>query len=111
MLEYIAVCGNKLEYMKIDNIEKLKRQDIKTKLLPTLKDRNPKKSNVDEMKQAVREYLKDILVIDDNTRLFYDKFQKGIYEPELLFNDKEIVERIKEHPMIMWKLNNKYNIK
>jgi len=32
---------------------------------------------------------------------------KGIYEPELLFEDKEIVERIKEHPMIMWKLNNK----
>ena len=107
MLEYIAVCGYKLENMKIDNIEKLKRQDIKTKLLPTLKDRNPKKSNVDEMKKVVREYLKDILVIDDNTKLFYNKFQKGIYEPELLFNDKVIVERIKEHPMIMWKLSNK----
>lgn len=107
MLEYIAVCGYKLENIKIDNIEKLKRQDIKTKLLPTLKDRNPKKSNVDEMKQAVRKYLKDILVIDDDTKLFYDKFQKGIYEPELLFDNKEIIERIKCHPMIMWKVNNK----
>ncbi len=107
MLDYLAVCGYKLENMKIDNIEKLKKQDIKTKLLPTLKDRNPKKNNVDEMKQAVREYLKDILVIDDNTNLFYDKFQKGIYEPELLFDDKEIIERINEHPMIMWKLNSK----
>lgn len=107
MLEYIAVCGYKLENMKIENIEKLKRQDIKTKLLPTLKDRNPKKSNVDEMKQAVREYLKDILIINDNTKQFYDKFQKGIYEPELLFEDKEITDRIKEHPMILWKLNNK----
>lgn len=107
MLEYIAVNDYKLKDMKIDNIEKLKRQDIKTKLLPTLKDRNPKKSNVDEMKQAVRDYLKDIFVIDDKTKLFYHKFQKGIYEPELLFEDKGIVERIKEHPMIMWKLNNK----
>lgn len=105
MLEYIAVNNYKLKDMKIDNIEKLKRQDIKTKLLPTLKDRNPRKSNVDEMKQAVREYLKDILVVDDNTKEFYDKFQKGIYEPELLFEDKEIIERVKEHPMIMWKLN------
>ena len=59
------------------------------------------------MKQAVREYLKDILIIDDNIKLFYDKFQKGIYEPELLFDNREIVERIKEHPMIIWKLNNK----
>lgn len=48
--------------MKIDNIEKLRKQDIKTKLLPTLKDRNPKKSNVEHMKQAVREYLKAQIV-------------------------------------------------
>ena len=107
MLEYIAINNYKLEDMKIDHIEKLKRQDIKTKLLPTLKDRNPKKSNVDEMKQAVRKYLKDILVVDDNIKEFYNKFQKRIYQPELIFEDKEIIERIKEHPMIMWKLNNK----
>lgn len=107
MLEYIAVNNYKFKDMNIDRIEKLEKQDIKTKLLPTLKDRNPRKSNVDEMKQTVREYLKDILIIDDNTKLFYDKFQKGIYEPELLFADKEIIEKIKKHPMIMWKLNNK----
>lgn len=52
----------------------------------------------------VREYLKDILIVDDNTKEFYDKFQKGIYEPELLFDNEEIIERIKEHPMIIWKL-------
>ena len=107
MLEYIAVNDYKLEDMVIERIEKLDKQDIKTKLLPTLKDRNPRKSNVDEMKQVVREYLKDILVVDDNVKEFYDKFQKGIYEPELLFEDKEIIERIKEHPMIIWKLSNK----
>ena len=107
MLEYIAVNNYKLEDLDIERIEKLEKQDIKTKLLPTLKDRNPRKSNVDEMKQAVREYLKDILIIDDNTKQFYDKFQKGIYEPELLFDSEEIIERIKEHPMIIWKLNSK----
>lgn len=107
MLEYIAVNNYKLEEMDIEIIEKLERQDIKTKLLPTLKDRNPKKSDVDEMKQAVREYLKNILVVDDNIKEFYNKFQKEIYQPELIFEDKEIIERIKEHPMIIWKLNNK----
>ena len=45
MLEYIAVNDYKLKDMKIDNIEKLKRQDIRAKLLPTLKDRNPRRSN------------------------------------------------------------------
>lgn len=106
MLEYIAVNNYKFEDMDIERIEKLDKQDIKTKLLPTLKDRNPRKSNLDEMKQDVREYLKDILVADNNTKLFYNKFQKGIYEPELLFTDKEIIERIKKHPMIIWKLHN-----
>ena len=107
MLEYIAVNNYKLEDLDIERIENLEKQDIKTKLLPTLKDRNPRKSNVDEMKQAVRKYLKDILIVNDNTKEFYDKFQKGIYQPELLFDNEEIIKRIKEHPMIMWKLNNK----
>ena len=69
---------------------------MKTKLLPILKERNPKRSNIDEMKQSVREYLKDILIIDDNIKLFNDKFKKGIYEPELLFDNKEFIERIKK---------------
>lgn len=56
--------------MKIDNIEKLKRQDIKTKLLPTLEDRNPRNNDVDEMKIKVKEYLKDILIVDEkNARI------------------------------------------
>ena len=107
MLEYIAICGYKLENMDIENIEKLEKQDIKTKLLPTLKDRNPKNNNVELMKDFVKKYLKEILIIDDKVIEFYDKFQKRIYEPELLFDDNEIIDRIKEHPMIIWKLNNK----
>lgn len=44
MLEYIAVNNYNLEDLDIERIEKLDRQDIKIKLLPTLKDRNPKKT-------------------------------------------------------------------
>ena len=107
MLEYIAINGYKLKDMKIDNIEELERQDIKVKLLPTLKDRNPRNNNVEDMKKAVREYLKDIIVVDDKVKEFYQKFKNGKYEPELLFEDKEILNRIKAHPMIQWKLKKK----
>ena len=107
MLEYIAVNNYKLEDMNIERIEKLDKQDIKTKLLPTLKDRNPQKSNINEMKKVVKEYLKDILLIDDNIKQFYYEFQIGNYKPELLFDDKKILDKIKEHPMIVWKLSNK----
>lgn len=107
MLEYIAVNGYSLDDMDVEKIEKINKRDIKMKLLQTLRDRNPKKCNVEEMKNAVKKYLKEILVMDDSAILFYNKFQEGIYDPKLLFEDKEIAERVKEHPMIMWKLNNK----
>ena len=32
-----------------------------------------------------------------------NRFIAKEYAPELLFDDKEIVERIKEHPMAIWK--------
>ena len=105
-LNYIAICNYKLEDMKIDVIEKLDKQDIKTKLLPTLKDRNPKNNDINVMKLKVREYLKDILVIDNKVEEFYNKFKQNIFEPELLFEDNEIIDRIKFHPMINWKLRN-----
>lgn len=37
-------------------------------------------------------------------RDLYDVYILSKYK---LFDDKEIIERIKEHPMIMWKLNSK----
>ena len=105
MLEYLAINSYSLDELNIERIDKLSKQDIKTRLLPTLKDRNPRNSNVEEMKKSVKEYLKDILEIDDKVIEFENEFSKGIYKPELIFEDKEIIERIKEHPMIIWKLN------
>lgn len=32
-----------------------------------------------------------------------DRFIAKEYVPEFLFDDKEIVERIKNHPMAIWK--------
>ena len=64
--------------------------------------------------ESIKEQDENIVFYGDsitegyNVKEFYDKFQKGIYEPELLFEDKEIIERIKEHPMIIWKLSNKW---
>ena len=42
------------------------------------------------------------------TRLIHStiKEYEGKYKPELLFEDGEVIERIKEHPMAHWKINN-----
>lgn len=105
MLEYLAINSYSLEKLNIERIDKLSKQDIKTRLLPTLKDRNPRNSNVEDMKKAVRKYLQEIIKIDDKVIEFSNQINRGIYRPEILFSDKDIIQRIKEHPMIIWKLN------
>ena len=34
---------------------------------------------------------------------YFDRFEEKKYMPELLFEDVEIVERVKNHPMALWK--------
>ena len=34
---------------------------------------------------------------------YLDRFEEKKYMPELLFEDVEIVERVKNHPMELWK--------
>ena len=41
--------------------------------------------------------------LTDQDQEYMDRFIAKEYVPELLFDDKEIVERIKEHPMAIWK--------
>ena len=38
---------------------------------------------------------------------FVNEFESGKYYPELLFNDQNIINRIKDHPMALWKISNK----
>lgn len=35
-----------------------------------------------------------------------DRFENKEYLPELLFKDKDIIDRIKMHPMALWKIQN-----
>ncbi|HAF60606.1 MAG TPA: nucleotidyltransferase, partial [Clostridiales bacterium UBA9856] len=38
---------------------------------------------------------------------FLNSFREKIYHPELLFGSGEILERIKNHPMALWKCSQK----
>ena len=50
-------------------------------------------------KKDVVSFIKDT----DNEKMFIENFNKGIYQPELLFNDAEIISRVREHPLAVWK--------
>ena len=52
----------------------------------------------------IKEYLQDLLVLSDNEKEFVKEFANKNYRPELLFEDKDIVERISAHPMALWRV-------
>ena len=35
---------------------------------------------------------------------FLDRFEKNEYRLELLFEEKEIIKRLENHPMALWKM-------
>ena len=53
---------------------------------------------------SIKEYLQELLVFSDNEKEFVKEFANKNYRPELLFEDKEIVERISAHPMALWRV-------
>ena len=58
---------------------------------------------------AIKEYLQDLLVLSDYEKEFVKEFTNKNYRPELLFEDKEIVERISAHPMALWRVRENNN--
>ena len=73
-------------------------------LIPVLK--KTEKFDFEEAKANVISFLSKLLILGNAEGDFIDSFNQGEYKPELLFDDGEIIERIKEHPMALWKINN-----
>lgn len=82
-------------------IDALNKQRIKTDLLPVLRRKDD--FNLEATKEAVKLYIKEIMVLTDEEKEFLIRFEKKEYIPELLFSDAEIIKRIKHHPMALWK--------
>jgi predicted nucleotidyltransferase component of viral defense system len=51
----------------------------------------------------VKAFLKDLCVFDECEERFIAEFRNRKYRPELLFSDEDILKRIKEHPMAIWR--------
>lgn len=54
----------------------------------------------------VEKYLKGILLPEGDLS-FWTAFAKGEYDPGLLFDDSELLLRIEQHPMALWKCSRK----
>jgi len=80
---------------------KLNQHSILRELVPVLK-----KGEVFILEEAldlVRNYVDGLMVMTDDELMFIKNFRSGIYSPELLFDDPDIIDRISCHPMAKWK--------
>lgn len=82
-------------------IDSLKFDKIRRDLFPVLSKKDNFK--LDERKQQAKDYIADLMQLMEREQEYMDRFIAKEYVPELLFDDEEIVERIKEHPMALWK--------
>lgn len=85
-------------------IDKLTKYKIRTDLFPVLRKKEP--FDLEAAKKVVKEFIDGVMVLNQGDKEYIDRFMQGDYVPELLFDDAEIVNRIKNHPMAIWKVNN-----
>ena len=74
-------------------------------LSSTLK-KDDKFSMIDAV-NMVKDFVLTLMKLNESETKFINEFENRNYYPELLFDDSETVNRIKNHPMALWKISNK----
>ena len=85
----------------ISNIKNISSREIKRFLNPVIRSGEP--FCLDEAVNTVTKEFYEHFIPNEQEKLFLKNFQDSKYSPELLFDDGIIIERIKYHPMAIWK--------
>lgn len=65
------------------------------------------KFSISDAVNRIKFFISNLMKLSDLEIKFVNEFESGKYYPELLFNDQNIINRIKDHPMALWKISNK----
>jgi len=82
-------------------IDTLDFNKIRRDLFPVLNRRE--NFQLDERKELAKKYIENLMTLTAEEQEYLDCFEKKKYVPELLFEDVDIIERVKNHPMALWK--------
>ena len=98
---YIAISSSEIsgepDWSGIDSIT---QQSIKMELLPVLRE---KYFDAETAKAACKSFLQDLLKYSKEEKEFLSEFARRNYKPELIFGNSAEAERIKSHPMALFK--------
>lgn len=82
-------------------IDTLTFPKIKRDLFPVL--RNKEFFDLEARKRKAKECIAELMKVTEKEMRYMEAFEQKDYRPELLFNEKDIIENIKDHPMALWK--------
>ena len=99
---YAAIASETVpEHFDLTGIDNISAQKIKTDLTPVL--RRGERFDLASVQKQVKDYLAAILKPEDTELSFWQTFAEEKYQPDLLFNNANILSRIEHHPMALWK--------
>ena len=96
--------GHPPKEFALENVERVNKRSITTDLYPVL--RHGERFELVAVQNEIRKYLSGFLIPTSEERTFWSIFERGIYRPQLVFDGAEL-QRIKEHPMALWKCHKK----
>ena len=82
------------------NIKNTNYNKLRDTLIPVL--RKDRLLDIEELKSYVASELKEMFILDNNELEYIKKFNSGIFDQKLLFND-DVIENLECHPMVIWK--------
>lgn len=90
---------------QLNNIDNVTQHRIKTELFPVMRSKD--KFDLQTSRLQVKNWLESLLNLEDNEWKFLEAFRAKEYRPDLLFESDEILERIRNHPMAIWKCSSR----
>lgn len=82
-------------------LDTITEKRIKRELYPVITKRD--EFSLEPAKKLVKAYITDLMNLTEDEHEFLERFESREYIPQLLFAESEIIERIKNHPMAVWK--------
>ena len=99
---YATISANKVnKNFDTSAIDSIAFSKIKSDLFPVLAVRD--KFNLEGKKQQAKEYIASLMKPTEAEMDYMERFMAKEYKPELLFENTEIIERLQNHPMALWK--------
>ena len=100
---YFAIAGDRrtkgINFSKLDDIT---ARSIKIELAPMI--RRAEHFDFMDAKQRVAGFLNELMQLTEKEATFLECFATGKYMPELMFDDTDILTRIRQHPMAVWRI-------